>query len=43
MNSLTLLNNIKASKFLLKGKKIISGNTRRQRFLKDNKLNFYPI
>ena len=43
MDSLTLLNNIKASKFLLKGKKIISGNTRRQRFLKNNKLNFNPI
>ena len=43
MDSLTLLNNIKASKFLLKGKKIISGNIRRQRFLKNNKLNFNPI
>ena len=42
LNSL-LFNNIKASKFLLKGKKIISGNIRRQRFFKNNKLNFNPI
>ena len=43
MDSITLLNNIKASKFLLKGKKIITGNTRRQKFVKNNKLNFNPI
>ena len=43
MNNLIVFNNIKASKFLLKSKKIISGNIRRQRFLKKNKLNFNPI
>ena len=43
MNNLIVFNNIKANKFLLKGKKIISRNIRRQRFLKNNKLNFNPI
>ena len=43
MNNLIVFNNIKANKFLLKGKKIISRNIRRQRFLKNNKLNFIPI
>lgn len=43
MDNLVVFNNIKASKFLLKGKKIISRNIRRQRFLKKNKLNFIPI
>ena len=43
MDNSTLLNNIKASKFLLKDKKIISGNTRIQRFLNNNKPNFNPI
>ena len=43
MNNLIVFNNIKANKFLLKGKKIISRNIRRQRFLKNNKQNFIPI
>ncbi len=43
MNNLVVFNNIKAIKFLLKGKKIISGNIRRQKFLKNNKLIFDPI
>ena len=43
MNNLVVFDNIKASKFLLKSKKIISGNIRRRRFLKNNKLNFIPI
>ena len=43
MNNLVVFDNIKASKFLLKSKKIISGIIRRRRFLKNNKLNFIPI
>ena len=43
MNNLIVFNNIKARKFLLKSKKIISGNIRKQNFLKSNKLNFNPI